>query len=216
MSQTISMKTERCTLYEILQVPEDASAEEIKKFYRRAVLIHHPDKGGNGAMFKQVVDAYHILADPTRRKLYDDMQRGTSGNRSSVKGINRNQTPTEMKDTVGSGSSVKIINRNQKSTERKDFSSSGSSINDSNGRQKHLERNDFTVDQKKNGTKGGRIYFRADMLDGFFSDHELTTQKIRKYDTHFIANNSKMKKIVYDSKTVKDFEKVFFTHFQRA
>jgi len=49
------------SVYDILGVRKGASASEIKKAYRKLVLIHHPDKGGNEEMFKKIQNAYDTL-----------------------------------------------------------------------------------------------------------------------------------------------------------
>ncbi len=63
----------------MLGVPEDASADAIKKSYRRLAREHHPDKnqGDKGAedKFKQVQEAYDTLGDVDRRKQYDRERR---------------------------------------------------------------------------------------------------------------------------------------------
>lgn len=58
-------------LYELLEVPRDASPEEIKRAYRRQARRHHPDAGGDEDVFKQVTHAFQILSDPQRRARYD-------------------------------------------------------------------------------------------------------------------------------------------------
>jgi molecular chaperone DnaJ len=61
-------------LYDLLGVPRDATEDDIKKAYRRLALEHHPDVAGaanDGEHFKQVVSAYEILSDPSKRRQYD-------------------------------------------------------------------------------------------------------------------------------------------------
>lgn len=58
--------------YEVLGVNKDASADELKKAYRRAAVQHHPDKeGGNEDKFKEVNEAYDVLKDAQKRQRYD-------------------------------------------------------------------------------------------------------------------------------------------------
>ena len=58
--------------YAILGVSKNATAEDIKKAYRRLAHLYHPDKqGGDEAKFKEVNEAYQILSNPGKRKQYD-------------------------------------------------------------------------------------------------------------------------------------------------
>lgn len=57
--------------YDVLGVSKNASADEIKKAFRRAAIEHHPDRGGNETKFKEVNEAYEILKDHEKRKRYD-------------------------------------------------------------------------------------------------------------------------------------------------
>ena len=68
--------------YKILGVSRTADAEEIKKAYRKLARTHHPDAGGDEAKFKEINEAYEVLSDDKKRKMYD--QFGTA---------NANQVP---------------------------------------------------------------------------------------------------------------------------
>jgi molecular chaperone DnaJ len=58
--------------YEVLGVSKTASADEIKKAFRKAAVQHHPDKeGGDEAKFKEVNEAYEVLKDQQKRQRYD-------------------------------------------------------------------------------------------------------------------------------------------------
>src|ERR1700689_4100862 len=70
--------------YEVLGVSKDASADEIKKAFRRAAVEHHPDRGGDETKFKEINEAYEVLKDTDKRKRYDQFGHagvgGASGN----------------------------------------------------------------------------------------------------------------------------------------
>ena len=61
--------------YEILEVPKTATADEIKKAYRKAALKYHPDRNPNNKeaeeKFKEASEAYEVLSDENKRHRYD-------------------------------------------------------------------------------------------------------------------------------------------------
>lgn len=58
--------------YEVLGISKGASADEIKKAYRKLAVQHHPDKqGGDEAKFKEIGEAYEVLKDSAKRQRYD-------------------------------------------------------------------------------------------------------------------------------------------------
>src|SRR2546427_253649 len=75
--------------YERLGVPRGASKDEIKRAYRRLAKQHHPDLNKDNPKaaeekFKQISEAYEVLADDEKRKIYD--QFGADGLKQQVWG----------------------------------------------------------------------------------------------------------------------------------
>ncbi len=69
------MATKKRDYYELLGVQRDASADDIKKAYRKMAMKYHPDRNAGdeqaAEMFKEVSEAYEVLSDQTKRQRYD-------------------------------------------------------------------------------------------------------------------------------------------------
>jgi len=64
--------------YEILGVDKNASADQIKKAYRKLSKEHHPDVGGDENKFKEIASAYDTLSNPEKKQQFDNF--GSGGN----------------------------------------------------------------------------------------------------------------------------------------
>lgn len=74
--------------YEVLGVGKSASADEIKKAFRKGAVKHHPDKeGGDETKFKEINEAYEVLKDQQKRQRYDQFgHAGVGGNSGGPSG----------------------------------------------------------------------------------------------------------------------------------
>jgi len=84
--------------YQTLGVDKNASADDIKRAYRKLVSQHHPDKGGDTRKFQEVEEAYRILSNPESRAEYDNPRPQFGGGG----GGGFNGMPPGFEDIIGS------------------------------------------------------------------------------------------------------------------
>ncbi|CAL8469236.1 g8777 [Coccomyxa elongata] len=65
-------KSDNTRYYKVLGVDKNASDAELKKAHRKLALRLHPDKGGDEEKFKEINEAYDVLRDPEKRRIYDE------------------------------------------------------------------------------------------------------------------------------------------------
>lgn len=65
--------------YKILGVDRSATADQIKKAFRSLAMKHHPDRGGDVAIFQDIQEAYAVLSDNAKRNAYDNPRQTFNG-----------------------------------------------------------------------------------------------------------------------------------------
>ena len=72
--------TATANYYDTLGVKKDASADDIKKAFRKLARKHHPDAGGDEEKFKEINEAYEVLSNEEKRAEYDQYGQYFGGN----------------------------------------------------------------------------------------------------------------------------------------
>jgi curved DNA-binding protein len=65
--------------YQTLGVARTATADEIKRAYRKLASQHHPDRGGDTKKFQEIQAAYDVIGDDAKRRAYDNPPQQFSG-----------------------------------------------------------------------------------------------------------------------------------------
>ena len=104
---------EKRDYYEVLGVSKEASADEIKKAYRKMAMKYHPDRWVQGTeqekkdaedKFKEAAEAYDVLSNPDKKARYDKFgHAGMGGTASDFSGANINDIFSHFADVFGGG-----------------------------------------------------------------------------------------------------------------
>jgi DnaJ-class molecular chaperone len=96
--------------YQILNVSQGTSAEDIKKAFRRLALQYHPDRNPEnvreaGEIFKEINEAYEVLGDEQKRWKYDRL--------TSLSSYPQRTMPVEdiFNENIGSDSILEMLRR---------------------------------------------------------------------------------------------------------
>jgi hypothetical protein len=93
--------------YEVLGVPVTASEADLKRAYRRAARLHHPDHGGDVIEFRRVTLAYEVLSDPKRRTQYDRSYFTSAPQQESSRGAGAGTPPSSAAGRTTPGGSFR-------------------------------------------------------------------------------------------------------------
>ncbi|KPJ83666.1 MAG: hypothetical protein AMS17_17185 [Spirochaetes bacterium DG_61] len=94
--------------YDVLGIDRNASKEDIKKAYRKLAVKYHPDKNPNDKQaeekFKEATEAYEVLGDEQRRRMYD--QFGHEGVSAAAGGFQGFRSASDFEDLFGGFSDI--------------------------------------------------------------------------------------------------------------
>ena len=121
--------------YNLLGVDKNADKNSIKKAYHKLAVKYHPDKGGDPDKFKLIAEAFEVLSDPEKRKIYD------SGGKEALNGQGTSN-PMDMFSQMFSG------NRNSKRKGKNNEYTLNITLEDVyNGRNKNLSLTRTVIDK---------------------------------------------------------------------
>jgi molecular chaperone DnaJ len=96
---------EKRDYYEVLGVDKNASADEIKKAYRKKAIQFHPDKNPGDKQaeekFKEAAEAYEVLSDPQKKQRYDQFGHAGVGGAAGGHGMSMEDIFSQFGDIFG-------------------------------------------------------------------------------------------------------------------
>jgi len=195
---------ENTEYYNLLGIDSNASNSEIKKSYKKLAMKHHPDKGGDPEKFKQITEAFQVIGDENKRKLYD-----SGGNEA----VNSGMDPSNM---------FNMFNSNNNSSKQNKGKSTQYNLNIKlediyNGITKSLQIKRLSIDKnsinKCSKCNGNGLILKTVKMGFMTQQMQTTCDKCcgNKFTYHKSINNEKLKicipKGTLDKKKIIIYEK---------
>lgn len=150
--------------YKYLKINKNATQTEIKKSYYKLAKTLHPDKGGDTEEFKKIMEAYEVLSNEEKRKIYDEYgEEGLTGN------INHNMNAFNNIFNMHHFNSMNMnMNREKRKSENIIFNLSITLNDFYNGIEKKLKLNKKIICNKclGNGLKNDKIKTECSKCNG--------------------------------------------------
>lgn len=172
------------TIYDILEVNENASKEEIEKSYQRLILEYHKDpkldeeaNHDNEIILNKLKLAYDILSDDEKRKKYDkDLAQKRA--EELIKNVTVKTTPTDENNNFESEQ-----NSNEIKNENIKYSQSNNKVNDND---KYNDENEVTLskDEKYKVRKAAQKEFKANLKKAQKAEEEYNKAYNEAYNNY--------------------------------
>lgn len=174
--------------YKILGVTKGATADAIKKAYRKLAMQYHPDRNQGkeewaNEKFKEINEAYAVLGDPEKRKQYD--QFGTVGNAGDIFGSTYTKTTFEdlMKDFGGAGLGYDFLDQifgNSMKGVRFSFSNAGGRGGRAKTRRANINLDELFRQTQKTGNQHVRYELAITQEEATKGANKILTRKGKK------------------------------------
>ncbi len=156
--------------YKILDVPKNASADEIKTAYRKLARKHHPDLNPNDAQavkhFQQLNEANEVLSDPEKRKKYDQYGADWKHADQFEEAHRQQQAAGHAKSSPFGQSSGEYYSFNGEGGDYSDFFASMFGNRETSGRQARFKGQDYRASVQINLSEAYKTHKQTFTVNG--------------------------------------------------